>query len=518
VNAKEKSPSNLSASEYERMKASLVSLISHELRTPLTYVSASLEMIEIALETPEMQGDIHRFLTIIDQGVKQLHSTIDELLLFSNLEANPPEKVPAAIHEAVDPQELICEIVNILKPTFQGKKQVVEVSIQENLPLLTTDLGKLSEVLLQLLSNAIKFTPQEGHIRVMVIGSEKLLTVMISDNGPGIPEKIREAIFNPFYQQEDHLTREHGGLGLGLTLVQRLSNLLGGRLSLEVEEGKQTGSTFILELPRVNPIYVKHQQMTQMLADVKALSHSNAEKEAQLQGLKAQLLEYTEALDQASQSNRAQQNEIEKMNVDMINGLASALEARDPFIRGRSQRIGAYAHLLAEALQLDGNQCDTLAKGCLLSDIGYIGIADAVLKKDHLQSLSEEEVRMIQSHPRIGVQMLKHIKAFEPIVPLVMYHHENWDGSGYPEGLKGQEIPLLARIIRVADAFDAMLSDRAYRQRFAPDYAVAEIDKCSGTQFDPELAKLFTRLWHTGVLEPVVSSFASNLLEKGTAL
>lgn len=133
MNAKQKPSPNLSASEYERMKASLVSLISHELRTPLTYVSASLEMIEIALDTPEMQGEIHRFLKIIDQGVKQLHGTIDELLLFSNLEANPPEKVPAAIHEAVDPQELVCEIVNILKPTFQGKKQVVEVSIQENL-------------------------------------------------------------------------------------------------------------------------------------------------------------------------------------------------------------------------------------------------------------------------------------------------------------------------------------------------------------------------------------------------
>lgn len=500
------------------MKASLVSLISHELRTPLTYVSASLEMIEIALETPEMQGEIYRFVNIIDQGVKQLHGTIDELLLFSNLEANPPEKVPAAIHEAVDLQELVCEVVNILKPTFQGKKQVVEVSIQENLPPLTTDPGKLTEVLLQLLSNAIKFTPLEGHIRVMVIGSEKLLTVMISDNGPGIPEKIREAIFNPFYQQEDHLTREHGGLGLGLTLVQRLSNLLGGRLTLEVEEGKQTGSTFILELPRVNPIFAKNQQMSQMLADLKALSHSNAEKEAQLQGLKAQLLEYSEALDQASQSNLAQQGEIEKLNVDMINGLASALEARDPFIRGRAQRIGAYADLLAVALNLDAQSRDILAKGCMLSDIGYIGISDAVLKKDHLQSLSEEEIRMIQSHPRIGVQMLKHIKAFEPIVPLVMYHHENWDGSGYPEGLKGEEIPLLARIIRLADAFDAMLSDRAFRQRFAPDYAVAEIEQCSGTQFDPELAKLFTRLWHTGVLAPVVSSLASNLLEKGTAL
>jgi HD-GYP domain-containing protein (c-di-GMP phosphodiesterase class II)/two-component sensor histidine kinase len=518
VKSEQTPPPNLSAHEYERMKSSLVSLISHELRTPLTYVSASLEMIEIALDAPDMQDEVRKFMGIIAQGVKQLHGTIDELLLFSNLESNPPENVPAVIHENVNPQELICEIVNILKPTMHAKKQVIEVSIQENLPPLTTDSGKLAEVLLQILSNAIKFTPNEGHIRVMVIGSEQLLTVMISDNGPGIPEKVRESIFNPFYQQEDHLVREHGGLGLGLTLVQRLCKLLGGRLRMEVEEGKQTGTTFILELPRVNPIYVKHQQMTQMLADAKILALANAEKDEQLQGLKGQLHEYSEALRLASQSNQAQQAEIEGMNIDMIKGLASVLEARDPFTRGRSQRIGAYADLIAQALDLDASSRDILAKGCLLSDIGYIGISDEVLHKDNHQSLSEEEFKYIQSHPRLGAHMLKHIKVFDSIVPLVMSHHENWDGSGYPEGLKGEEIPLLARIIRVADAFDAMLSDRSFRQRFAPDYAVAEIDKCSGTQFDPELAKLFTRLWHTGVLAPVVSSFAPNQLEKGNSL
>jgi len=515
VNSEQLPNSNDSAEDYERLKSSLVSLISHELRTPLTYVSASLEMIEIALEVPEMQAEVKRFLNIIGEGVKQLHHTIDELLLFSNLEKESPDKLKIQIRENIDVQELVCEVVNVLKPTFQAKKQVLEISIQEHLPPLITDSGKLFEVMVQLLSNAIKFTPQGGHIRIMVIGSEQMLTFIVSDNGPGIPASLREKIFNPFFQQEDHLIREHGGLGLGLTLVQRLCNILGGQLRLDVEEGKYTGSTFILEIPRINPVVQKNQEMQQMLADLKNLTRSNAEKEEQLMGMKKQLLEYTSALNLASQSNLQQKQEMEKMYVEMIQGLAFALETRDAYTRGRSHRIAGYAELIATELNLPQKERDTLLKACLLCDIGYIGIPDTVLQKDQLQGLSEADIEQIKTHTRMGAQMLNHIQAFEEIVPLVRSHHENWDGSGYPEGLKGEAIPKLARIIHLADAFDAMLSDRAYRQRYQPEYVVDEIKKHSGTQFDPDLAKLLNRLWQTGKLQPVISALVPNLSVKG---
>lgn len=511
-------PANDSVQDYERLKSALVSLISHELRTPLTYVSASLEMIEIALETPDMQAEIRRFLNIIAQGVKQLHTTIDELLLFSNLENALPEQQAVAIHEAVDLRNLTCEVVNILKPSYQAKKQVLEVSIQENLPPLTTDSGKLSEVLIQLLSNAIKFTPTGGHIRIMVIGTESHLTVIISDNGPGIPAEIRQWIFDPFFQQEDPLIREHGGLGLGLTLVQRLCHLLGGELRLEVEAPPQTGTTFVLELPRVNPIFQKHQEMRQMLSELKLLTRANAEKEAQLQGLKGQLLQYTEALTLATQSNQQKQGALENMYVEMIQGLAFALETRDPYTRGRARRIFSCADLLAEALGLSSQERDTLEKACLLCDLGYIGIPDQILHKNQQQNLSAEEIHQIQSHPMIGAELLKHIQAFDSIVPLVLSHHENWNGSGYPQGLRGEEIPLLARIIRLADAFEAMISDRAYRRPRDPESALGEIEAASGIQFDPELVKLFIGLWQTGRLQPFISSLESNSSEKGDSV
>jgi HD-GYP domain-containing protein (c-di-GMP phosphodiesterase class II)/nitrogen-specific signal transduction histidine kinase len=500
--------------EYERLKSVLVSLISHELRTPLTYVSASLEMIEIALETPDNQAEIRRFLNIIAQGVKQLNSTIDELLLFSSLENASPRSDGERLVQ-VNVQELVCEVINTFKPSYQAKKQVFEVSIQEDLPPLTIDPGKLSEILVQLISNAIKFTPVGGHVRIIVIQLKDMLKILVSDNGPGVPEDIRERIFNPFYQREDHLIREHGGLGLGLTLVQRLCHAIGAQLRMDVEEPPYSGTTFILDLPQIDPTFQKNQDMRQVLEEVRQLAESNAEKEEQLVGLKGQLLHYTEALRQASRSSQQQQETINRIYEDMLQGLAFALESRDAYTRGRSRRMALCADLLAQQLNLDPQTRNQLEKACVLCDIGYIGIPDQILHKPQRLKLNPAEITQIQSHTRIGSEMLRYIEAFEPIAPIIMSHHENWDGSGYPQGLHAQQIPLLARIIRLTDAFEAMISDRAYRRPLPPEKALQQIEKGSGTQFDPELVTLFSGLWHSGQLQTVISAPEFTVPEKG---
>ncbi|MGV3524527.1 MAG: HD domain-containing phosphohydrolase [Candidatus Sericytochromatia bacterium] len=499
--------------DFERLKTSLVSLISHELRTPLTYISASLEMLEIAYESPEMQGDVRRFLNIIDQGVKQLNTTIDELLMFSSLEADtsqPRRHSGIQLQQEVDIQQLVLEVVNILKPTYLGKKQVLEVAIQEDLPRITVDPSKLSEILLQLLSNAIKFTPAEGHIRVMVMEQQDKLLLIVSDTGPGIPAELKERIFDPFYQREDYLIREHGGLGLGLTLVQRFCHAVGARLEVFPEEGQYTGTNFMLSLPTQVSM---GRPLEEALAQMEALSQANAEKDAQLSSLKSQLLRYTEDLNRAYHHNEQKQTALDSMYPEMLSAFAKALELRDPFTRGRSSRLTSYARLLGSESGLSEAEVKQLEQACLLCDIGYIGVSDEVLHKRDSTRLSDKERRYIQSHVRIGAEMLKPILPFADLAPVILHHHENWDGSGYPDGLAGEAIPYLSRLIRLIDAFDAMLSERAFRSRHAPDYALQEIRRFAGSQFDPEIVKLFTGLWDSGRLQPLIASLEQK--EKG---
>lgn len=490
---------------FEKLKASLVSLISHELRTPLTYISASLEMLEIAYENPEMKLEIKRFLEIIDQGVKQLYGTIDELLLFSSTEEQGTRKPQQQI-QTVDIKKLVLEVLNILKPTYQSRNQVLEVAIQEDLPCLEIDPSKLSEIVLQLLSNAIKFTPEKGHIRIMVLQVAEVLQIFISDNGPGIPPDVASQIFDPFYQREDYLTREKGGLGLGLTLVQRLCHTIGARLEMNQEQSGYTGTNFVVTLALERPPVFSDPDFQKQWEQMKSLTASNAEKEAQITSMKAQLLKYTEDLYQVYRSNDQKQHDLDSIYQDMMGGFAAALQIRDPFTRGRSQRIATYADLLADALKLSDQQARTLQQACLLCDIGYIGISDEVLNKADTQSLTPEERAHIQTHPQIAAEMLQQIKPFKDVVPVILYHHENWDGSGYPQGLKGENIPFLSRLLRLVDAYDAMLSDRSYRMRFSPEYAMQEIVSFAGSQFDPELVKLFKELWEAGKVQALIPS------------
>lgn len=496
--------SGLPERDFERLKASLVALISHELRTPLTYISASLEMLEIAYESPGMQVEVKRFLNIIDQGVKQLNTTIDELLQFSNLESSPEARQNQP-QQDVDVQQLVVEVLSILKPSFQAKEQVLEVGIDENLPLLWVDRAKLSEIVLQLLSNAIKFTPAKGHIRVLGMRDADWLRFIVSDTGPGIPPEIHSRIFDPFYQKEDYLIREHGGLGLGLTLVQRLCHAIGAKLEVFPEEGMYTGTNFQVMLPLALPGTEQGPELNQVLDQMQKLSRSNAEKEAQLNSLKGQLIRYTEDLQRAYRSNEQKQSDLDSIYLDMMSGFAAALEVRDPFTRGRTQRIARYASLLAEEADLNEDERTWLQQACLLCDIGYIGISDDVLHKRH-DHLSPEEREHIRNHPRIAAEVLKNIRVFKPVVPLILHHHENFDGTGYPDGLKGAEIPYLSRVMRIVDAFDAMISERSFRKRHAPDYALQEITRFAGSQFDPEIVKLFTRLWESGRLQSLIAS------------
>ena len=181
--------------------------------------------------------------------------------------------------------------------------------------------------------------------------------------------------------------------------------------------------------------------------------------------------------------------ELERAYLDTIGILRQTVEAKDPYTRGHSDRVSEYSVLIGKKLGLDEKTLHILKIGGLFHDIGKIGIPDSILLKE--SKLSDEEYSQIKNHPMIGVHMLGDAAIFTDILPIVKYHHERYDGRGYPSQLVGDDIPYVARIAAVADTFDAMTSKRSYRDSLPIDVVRAEIERCSGTQFDPNIAKVF---------------------------
>ncbi len=169
--------------------------------------------------------------------------------------------------------------------------------------------------------------------------------------------------------------------------------------------------------------------------------------------------------------------------------IAAALDAKDPYTHGHSMRVTMYSMILAKKLNLDDTMLEEIETAGLLHDIGKIGIPQRILCKPG--KLTDEEFEVMKSHPEQGEKMLKDIKKLTLISNWLRTHHEKWDGTGYPNGMKGEEIPLSGRIIALADTYDAMTSDRPYRQALSHEVAIEEIKRCAGTQFDPVLAQLF---------------------------
>jgi response regulator RpfG family c-di-GMP phosphodiesterase len=172
-----------------------------------------------------------------------------------------------------------------------------------------------------------------------------------------------------------------------------------------------------------------------------------------------------------------------------IIGFAHALEESDRYTRGHSERVATYARLIAYGLRMSQLDIDKVVKVGLMHDVGKIGIRNDKLNKPG--KLTPEELAMFRSHPAKGRRILEPIPFMRDIVPGCYCHHEAWDGSGYPQGLMGDNIPLIGRIVAVADAYDAMTSDRAYRKALPHEIACGEIERCVGAQFDPEIVPVF---------------------------
>jgi HD-GYP domain-containing protein (c-di-GMP phosphodiesterase class II) len=217
-------------------------------------------------------------------------------------------------------------------------------------------------------------------------------------------------------------------------------------------------------------------------------------------------------------------NDLKELFIGSLKALTRSIDAKDRYTRGHSERVAFIskwiAEHIAEAEQLDQEQIQRIYLAGLLHDIGKIGIDEKLLcKTDQLTARERNRLRM---HPSIGANILSGIKQMRDIIPGVLYHHERIDGSGYPTGLKGDQIPLMGKIVGLADCFDAMTSERVYRETLTLEQAIAEVESRLGTQFDKQVGEVFIksdvyRLWDLMQNDSMKTYGADDFSQFGTA-
>ncbi|WP_408070673.1 HD-GYP domain-containing protein [Butyrivibrio sp. JL13D10] len=189
-------------------------------------------------------------------------------------------------------------------------------------------------------------------------------------------------------------------------------------------------------------------------------------------------------------------NEIIQQSIETFTGF---IDAKDPYTNGHSARVAEYTRAIAKEMGFSGEELDRIYHIAQLHDCGKIGVPDNILKKP--DKLTDEEFEIIKSHTIRGGEILSNFKSLENVGEGALYHHERYDGRGYPEGRSGEDIPLIARMICVADSFDAMNSNRVYRKKLSPEKIREEIEKNKGKQFDPKIADIFLRLLEEGKIK-----------------
>ncbi len=274
------------------------------------------------------------------------------------------------------------------------------------------------------------------------------------------------------------------GPARGLDLIPRMAELrpelsyviitANGSTDLAIEAMKSGASDFIVK-PFLNSDILR------------SIDYVNKKKDLELQ--KKKLVTTLEL------KVNEKKEELRNLYFPVLSSLAHAMEARDVHTYGHSRRVSYNARLIAAALDLGAEDRNNLKAAALLHDIGKIGTSDFILGKQG--PLTEAERKIVKSHPERGVEILQPLagafKQLEVILPAILHHHERFDGSGYPHGLAGKSIPLLARIITIADTYDAILSDRPYRSAAKHEHAISELVAHAGKQFDPEIVSAFVK-------------------------
>ncbi len=626
--------SNEKLKTLDELKTQFFANINHELRTPLTLMLAPLKNI-LDGKAGKISSGLKDTLATMQRNGYMLLKLINNLLDLNKLEEG---KMRIKI-KTVDFLEYVSSRLNSVKPLADQKNIKLYFQHPPDKIELSIDPDQFEKVILNLLSNALKFTPSKGKVTVYVEEKKQTVALIVEDNGIGIPPEMHKSIFDRFSQVDGSKSRLHEGTGIGLSLVREIVNLHGGSVRVESKTGK--GSRFVVDLmkgqkhygPDVldrrvedKPVSLKRRAtdsegltVHDILTDYRRLQLVDLEKIEIVGGtpdaekiheilllviddspevlklMKMLLsdefdLELTTSAEQGlkilgekspdlvlcdvmmpgmdghtfckkvksddrykhipvilvtarsgaemisegieagaddyiakpfdsielkarigsllrirkveSQLALANQNlkmrtsdlveQQRSLFLSTVKSLVTAIDAKDEYTRHHSARVTEFTLKIAKSMDFSTKEMEDLELASLLHDIGKIAVPESILNKPG--PLTDEEYAVIKEHPVRGEGILKPMVELKEISMVVRSHHEHYDGTGYPDGLKGLGIPLGARIMAVADAYDAITSERPYRKGASHWAAVKEITRCSGTHFDPNVVQHFLEI------------------------
>lgn len=475
--------------EFEKMKDMFLALVSHELRTPLTAIKASGHLLQRMLREAQPNTREEKLANVaqgLNAATARMEGLIQELLSYHAVRNGvaPFELRPA------DLGPLLHSVLREVEPLVIKRDLELVVEVDQHLPAMLGDQPRLREAMSHLIKNAIHYNVDGGRVEVSLGEAEGGLLLRIVDTGVGIAPTEQEQVFMPFYQAHDVLTRRVEGVGLGLAITRHIIESHNGRITLAGKLGKGTEVRVWLPLspPEVHLI---------------EFAPPSPEEMQRKQSLDSSgLFDYSRELYASLESERARRRHLEDQYrameqtfLDTLTALMRQIDLRGAHEGHHVERVRVFANEIARRLDPTLPENRDFQLSLLLHDIGKIGVAEALLQK--VGSLSDAEHKQLQEHVDIGTQILGEIRFLEPALLSVRHHHERWDGKGYPDGLAGAQIPLWARIIAVADSFDAMTQDRPYRKALSPEQALREVRNNAGKQFDPEVVEAFSQGWET---------------------
>ncbi|MGE0547071.1 MAG: HD domain-containing phosphohydrolase [Kofleriaceae bacterium] len=391
------------------------------------------------------------------------------------------------------------EVIHVVeRALYRQRLQTENIRLREALTIykvseaiaLSHDIEHILDVVLRAALDEVKADVATLHLRDPRSGDyeERVKLVASGDSSTnGLPSPAVGVMLEQFSQGVPILA--HGGKASRFftehTAPADLSSFVAVPLQVR---GSMVGMLNVFSFTAGKKFDEGHRKMLSVLASRAASAIDNAR-------LYSELRTSNDDLTRANLS-------LEEMFQQTVAGFAQALEESDMYTRGHSERVAVYSEILARGLQLPDPEIRRIVQAGVMHDIGKIGVRYDMLNKPG--KLTPEEVAVFRQHPEKGKRILEPVPCLHGLIDGCWCHHEWFDGGGYPRGLSGQNIPLVGRVVAIADAYDAMTTDRAYRRALPHEVAIGEIERCAGTQFDPELAEAFVRLiqtWRTQMRE-----------------
>ena len=574
-------------SSLNKMKSNFVATISHEFRTPLTSIKAYCETLLKNAESID-RGIMKEFLIVIEEESNRLMALIEDILDFSQMESGAVRFERTSCNM----NELVVVAANELEKNFESKRIILHTQLPEGEVKVRAERDLMKQLVINLLHNASKFTPEGGHVWVTIEDEVVSARITVEDNGIGIPEDQLERIFDHFHQADGGATRRHGGTGIGLAICKNIVEWHDGRIWVENVAGK--GARFVVVIPKKQAVvrsevltdYVSTRrfeverymelvvELIAELLNVKRASLMMVDPEAgELRidsaiGLDEDIVEHARVrLGEAIAGTVAQENSaylvqdvhedrrvrtagrryesksflsvpirrdnrvVGVINVtdpvgraalneedhallelfadrvvmaldalsrfkeksrefeDVRSTFKSILDAKRYINTHNADALSLVIHEVAQRLGMTPEESATLRYTFHVYDLGLAKVGHNIINQP--RELTHEDRFNVEQHTIIGTDMLKPIEFIPRVRDAVLYHHENFDGSGYPGKLSGEEIPLDARILRVADTFRALVSHRPYQKQYTLGEAVEVLRHRAGTLFDPRVVEAF---------------------------